>query len=586
MSAKKTPPSAAAMLADPSIPVEHRRQILKHLLMGGSDEANAAVNALFDAAANANAESLCAIKARELAALIREMQDGPLRHATFLAMLPAAEGFAPRARVLLQDGTAAFPVVADAALVPLLRCGEPVLLEAQGRALLYRDDTATETGDEARLERRIGDDRIEVTLRDLERCVFRASAALLERLDSGEVLPGATLLVCQRRGMAFDVVPDAEGASRYRFLARVPVPDIVVARDIGDPRPFIEELAEHVRMEMTDPSLGRRYRLRRAVMKLLAGVSGSGKTLSSLGLWRRLYEVMSEVTGVPVDRLPPRVLRLRMSEVLSKWLGESDKRIDRFFDEVDQLADELFVAPDGTAHELPVLVICEECDGLARARGDDAIHDRIQTTLLQRLDVTCQQLKDKLVLFLFSTNVPEIVDPAFLRRAGGTTERFGRLTRRSFLAVLHKHLRGLPVQSDNGFAPAELQRRLGADVAGWLFSANGQDRGQVELTYAGATAPVLKYRRDLLTGALVDRAVQEAAAEACRAERLGAGQPGLTAGLLIAAFERQLRSVIDQLHPHNVRNYLDLPDGVRVATVRRVEQSAVLPLQLERAVSG
>ena len=51
--------------------------------------------------------------------------------------------------------------------------------------------------------------------------------------------------------------------------------------------------------------------------------------------------------------------------------------------------------------------------------------------LFRSLDVTCQQLKDKLVLFLFSTNVPEIVDPAFLRRPGGTTERFGRLTRRS-----------------------------------------------------------------------------------------------------------------------------------------------------------
>ena len=37
-----------------------------------------------------------------------------------------------------------------------------------------------------------------------------------------------------------------------------------------------------------------------------------------------------------------------------------------------------------------MLAICEECDGLARTRGEDAVYDRIQTTLLQRLDVPPQ----------------------------------------------------------------------------------------------------------------------------------------------------------------------------------------------------
>ncbi len=582
MSLKKKAANAGAMLGDPSIPLEHRRQMLMHLLMHGGDEGSAAINSLLEAATVQHAETIHTQKLKEVVELIKEMQDGPLRYASFLSMLPDSEGRPRRARVLLQDGTAAFPIVPDEKMIARLRCGDTVLLEAQGRVLLFRDPNPPDIGEEARLERRIGSDRVEVTLRDIERNVFRASAALVDHLDAGDVLPGNTLLVCQRRALAFDAVPDPEGASRYRYLAREPVPDVIVERDIGAPRPFIEELAEHIRMEMISPALGRRYRLRRSVMKLLTGVSGSGKTLTCQGIWRRTYEVMSEITGVPVEKLPPRVVRLRMSEVLSKWLGQSDKNIDRFFDEVNQIADEVFVAPDGKSHDLPVLAICEECDGLARARGDDTIHDRIQTTLLQRLDVTCQKLKDKLVVFLFTTNVPEVVDPAFLRRAGGTTEKFGRLNRRSVLSVLHKHLRGLPVHSDNGFAPAELQRRLAGDVAAWLFSPAGQDKGQVELIYAGSTTPAVKHRKDFLTGALVDRAVQEAAAEACRAERLGMGQPGLTTGRLIAAFDRQLRTIVDQLNPHNVRNYLELPDGVRVATVRRIEQPATLPFELER----
>jgi hypothetical protein len=93
----------------------------------------------------------------------------------------------------------------------------------------------------------------------------------------------------------------------------------------------------------------------------------------------------------------------------------------------------------------------------------------------------------------------------------------------------------------------------------------------------------VKYRRDFLTGALVDRAVQQSAARACRAERQGSETPGLTAKMLIGAFDEQLRSILDQLHRDNVNNYLTLPDGVRVGAVRRIEQPTVLPFELERA---
>ena len=78
--------------------------------------------------------------------------------------------------------------------------------------------------------------------------------------------------------------------------------------------------------------------------------------------------------------------------------------------------------------------------------------------------MTCQKLGDKLVIFLFTTNVPHLVDPAFLRRAGGTTERFGRLTKKSFQSVLAKHLRGLPLAVANGDAEI-VRREVIADVA-------------------------------------------------------------------------------------------------------------------------
>jgi hypothetical protein len=53
-----------------------------------------------------------------------------------------------------------------------------------------------------------------------------------------------------------------------------------------------------------------------------------------------------------------------------------------------------------------------------------------------------------------------------------------------------------------------------------------EDKGLVEITFAGATQADLRYRRDFLTGAVVQRAVQEAATEAWQAEGTGIGRPG------------------------------------------------------------
>jgi SpoVK/Ycf46/Vps4 family AAA+-type ATPase len=360
------------------------------------------------------------------------------------------------------------------------------------------------------------------------------------------------------------------------------VPDVLVARDIGAPPRYIDDVVEHVVTEMRDPRLHRRYKQRACVTKLLAGVSGSGKTLSINALWRRLYEVMADETGVAVENLPPRVMRLRPSGVLSEWLGRSDKNLDQFFDEAEALADETFVGLDGRAHRLPVLAILEEIDALGHARGNDTVYDRILSTALDRLDAGRASLKGRLVIFLATTNVPHQVDPALLRRIGGTVERFGRLTRRGFAAVLAKHVDGLPFMTGDASREAEARRSAASDVTGWLFSPNGTDKGQVEVHFVGSPTPAIKKRRDFLTGALVDRAVQEAARAACRAERDGAERPGLDRALLMDAFDRQIRAVVDQLDPANAHNFLDLPDGVRVASIRRIARPAVLPFELER----
>jgi SpoVK/Ycf46/Vps4 family AAA+-type ATPase len=417
---------------------------------------------------------------------------------------------------------------------------------------------------------------------ELNSLVCRSSARLSEQIERGKASPGSTLVVCPRRMIAFHALPPPDGLSHMRFLSREMVPDVTVERDIGAPPAFIEELASHVERELTNPDLGRRYGLRRARMHLLTGVPGSGKTLSIQALWRRIYELTADFADVSIEDLPQRVLQLRSSEVLSKWVGESDRNIARFFDEVEQIAGKTFETPDGRVVELPVLVICEEIDALARQRGSDAIHDRIQATLLSSLDPARGLFRDRLVLVVCTTNAPGLVDAAFWRRAGGTVSHFGGLDRSAFRAVVHKHLNGRPFRGQNGASDDASRRRAVADLTAWLFAPNGNDAGQVEITFVNRPNPVVKHRRDFLTGGLVDRAVQEATRAACDEEWRGAEESGLTTERLMCALDAQVRAIVDQLTPGNCEQYLALPDAMRVGTVRRIPQAPVLPIELER----
>jgi ATP-dependent 26S proteasome regulatory subunit len=570
MPVKKRAPHVVTMLLDSSVPLAERALFLHSMAAHDPKQSHEVFEQLLTVAASANGEDACKKKIAELDGILAEMKAGPLRCATFVGQ---SNGSLARAHVLLQDGTAAWVPVPDRQLADSLCCGDTVLIEANGKALLDKGPALTAIGEEARFERRIDDQRVEVILREHDSHVFRITDALRAKLDRDEVPCGSNVLVCSRRQMAFDNVPHPDGKSYYRFLSRAPVPDILIDRDIGSPPKLLAEIERHVRREVTDFRLGRRYRINRSITRLLKGPSGTGKTLCLEGSIRLIYQIMSEVCNVPIGALPQRVLRLRVSKLLSKWLGESDKNIDRFFDEVEQLADERFVAPDGTEYELPVIVCFEEADALARRRGEDSIYDRIQAALFPRLDATYRTLKDKLIVFLFTTNLPELLDPAFMRRAGGTVEHFGRLDKRAFLTVLDKQLRDRPFAA---------RLRIMHEVAGWLFSHNC-DKGQVELRFVHSSTPVVKYRRDFLTGGLVDRAVQQASAEACEAERAGHDRPGITSEMLITALHQQVRSLVDSLNEQNVSHYATLPEGARVSNVRPIEQPTILPIELERA---
>jgi SpoVK/Ycf46/Vps4 family AAA+-type ATPase len=219
------------------------------------------------------------------------------------------------------------------------------------------------------------------------------------------------------------------------------------------------------------------------------------------------------------------------------------------------------------------MVIGEEIESLSRTRGENdgnsGIHDRIMTTLLQRLDPTVnKKLQDRLILFFFTSNVPQLVDPAFLRRAGGTVERFHRLDESGFRAVLSKHVSDVPINiGGKKYATGDknIETAFCDGISNWMYA---DDKPLVKLIFGNGTSES-KYRKDFLTGALIDRAIQQSSDTACRRHR-SEEIPGITVEDVIESLNTQIRSIVDQLHNNNVYNYLDLPDHIRVGGVQKL----------------
>ena len=578
---EEKPPELLGMLTDESVPVERRVEMLRIMISNGSDStADLLATILSRASSDASAE--LKKKTATLQELIEAIEAGPFRTARFVRMIKR-NGSAPRALVTLHDGSPAATPVVDAKLARRLRCGDGVLMDAQGRAVLHREDSLPETGETAILERRLNDHQVLVTLNHDERRVLHASASLVDKLEAGEVEPGAAILVNGQQGFAFDAIAVDDELSHYRYLDRSRVPSRV---EMACPPAYIGSLVKHAEMAMRAPEQLRKWKLPLSRFVLLEGVTGSGKSLSIELLRLRLAELTAEVHGISIEDVPPSIFRIRPSEIYDKWLGASDRNLKRVFDEVEQMASRPIQTPAGvTIERRPIIGVIEELEGIARSRGgqNDPVYDRILVTLLQSLDPGRSALVSCLVFWICTTNLPQAVDSAAMRRVADHVERFSHLSRPAFTQVLSAKLDDLPVApSDDVVDQDERRRRLTGQIANWLYCPNGDDPGQVELVYANGE-PEKKYRRDFLTGAVVARSVQQATSELCAEEFDRSADVGLTAERLMDALNQQIGAMAAQLSPQNVASLLRIKEGGHVSHVRLIGQPEILPHHLRRA---
>ncbi|MCQ4336608.1 MAG: CDC48 family AAA ATPase [Sulfolobales archaeon] len=178
---------------------------------------------------------------------------------------------------------------------------------------------------------------------------------------------------------------------------------------------------------------------------LLFGPPGTGKTL--------LAKAVATESGA-------NFIAVRGPEVLSKWVGESEKAIREIFRKARQAA--------------PTVVFFDEIDAVAPARGmgiDTGVTERIVNQLLAEMD-GIEKLEN--VVIIAATNRPDILDPALLRPG-----RFDRLIyvpppdKQARLEILKVHTRKVALDEDVSLE--ELAERTegytGADLAALVREA-------------------------------------------------------------------------------------------------------------------
>jgi transitional endoplasmic reticulum ATPase len=209
--------------------------------------------------------------------------------------------------------------------------------------------------------------------------------------------------------------------------------------DVGGMETAKQAIREAVELPISRPDIFSRFNINPPKGVLLFGPPGTGKTLLA-----KAVATESQANFISV----------RGAEVMSKWVGESEKIIAEIFRRARQAA--------------PAVLFIDELDNLAPRRGsgyDSRVSERVVNQLLVEID-GMEELQS--VVVLAATNRPDIIDTALLRP--GRFDMFiytpppDEVARRAIFSV---HTRRMPIAEDvnldqlasetNGYSGADIE---------------------------------------------------------------------------------------------------------------------------------
>ncbi len=208
--------------------------------------------------------------------------------------------------------------------------------------------------------------------------------------------------------------------------------------DIGGLEDVKRELRESIEWPIKYPDAYRRFGIKPPRGILLYGPPGTGKTLLA-----KAVATESEANFILING----------PEILSKWVGESERMLREIFKKAKQVA--------------PSIIFIDEIDAIAPVRGRGVSNEVTERLVSQLLTLMSGLEEMKNVFVLAATNRPDIVDPALLRPG-----RFDKQIlvpvpdEKARLEIFKVHTRNMPLAKDVSLE--ELAKRCegysGADI--------------------------------------------------------------------------------------------------------------------------
>ncbi len=208
-----------------------------------------------------------------------------------------------------------------------------------------------------------------------------------------------------------------EPSAMREFFVEVPK---VSWGDVGGLEDVKQNLREAVEWPLTQPKVFKRMGIEAPRGILLYGPPGTGKTLLAKAV---------------ANESKANFISIKGPEVMSKWVGESEKAIRELFKKAKQVA--------------PTIVFLDEIDSIAPRRGSYSgshVTESVVNQILTSID-GLESMEG--VVVIGATNRPDILDPGLLRPG-----RFDRLLlipapdKKSRIEIFKIHTKGMPLTKD------------------------------------------------------------------------------------------------------------------------------------------